>query len=148
MTDIAETRPVDPALVEAAEALTADAAVARHAELAEQVDRANRLYHQEDAPELSDAEYDQLFRELVALEADYPALATADSPTRRVGGEAVRRVDVAVLKPRGIALGNIPGATDIEVCHHRAMPPAQPVTRARSPLRSFVLMAAMLAGET
>jgi DNA ligase (NAD+) len=86
MTEIAEGRPVDAALVEAAEALTADAAAARHAELVEQVDRANRLYHLEDAPELTDAEYDQLFRELVAMEAAHPELITSDSPTQRVGG--------------------------------------------------------------
>jgi DNA ligase (NAD+) len=44
-----------------------------------------RLYHQEDAPEISDAEYDELFRELSALEAAHPALVRPDSPTHRVG---------------------------------------------------------------
>ena len=78
--------PVDPALVAAAETLDADEAVARHAELAASIDRANRLYYQEDAPDLTDAEYDALFRELVALEAAKPELVTSDSPTQRVGG--------------------------------------------------------------
>ncbi len=78
--------PVDPALVEAASALDIAAATARHGELAAAVDRANELYHAKDAPELSDAEYDQLFRELVALETAYPELTTEDSPTQRVGG--------------------------------------------------------------
>src|SRR6476660_7727607 len=78
--------PVDPSLVAAAAALDIEAATARHGELAAQVDRANELYHVEDAPEISDAEYDQLFRELVALETAYPELITADSPTQRVGG--------------------------------------------------------------
>ncbi|HEY5629841.1 MAG TPA: NAD-dependent DNA ligase LigA, partial [Candidatus Limnocylindrales bacterium] len=81
-----EPLPVDPALVTAAEALTADAAVARHTDLVEQVRRANRLYHEEDAPEITDAEYDALFRELVAIEAAHPDLVTSDSPTQRVGG--------------------------------------------------------------
>ena len=81
-----ENLPVDPALVEAAAALEPDAAAARHAALAEQVRRANRLYYEDDAPELSDAEYDALFRELVALETAFPALVTPDSPTQRVGG--------------------------------------------------------------
>ena len=81
-----EPLPVDPALVEEAASLDEAAAEARHAELVEQVLRANRLYHEEDAPEISDAEYDQLFRRLVALEAAYPALVTPDSPTQRVGG--------------------------------------------------------------
>jgi DNA ligase (NAD+) len=81
-----EPLPVDPALVEAAEALTADAAVARHADLAEQIRRANRLYYEDDAPELADAEYDALFRELIAIEAAHPDLVTSDSPTQRIGG--------------------------------------------------------------
>src|SRR6187200_2918455 len=78
--------PVDPALVDAAAALDADAAATRHADLAAQVDQANRLYHEQDAPEISDAEYDQLFRQLVALETAYPELITEASPTQHVGG--------------------------------------------------------------
>ena len=78
--------PVDPALVDAAARLDIDAATRRHAELAAAVDRANELYHVEDAPEISDAEYDALFRELVALETAYPELTTSESPTQRVGG--------------------------------------------------------------
>jgi DNA ligase (NAD+) len=54
--------------------------------LREQIVRANRAYYELDAPELSDAEYDLLFRRLQALEAAHPDLRTPDSPTRRVGG--------------------------------------------------------------
>jgi len=79
------TLPVDPALVEEAAARDPETAATRHAELAEAMDRANRLYYQEDAPELSDAEYDALFRELVALETAFPSLRTPDSPSQRVG---------------------------------------------------------------
>jgi DNA ligase (NAD+) len=57
----------------------------RVAELREQIERANRLYYEADAPELTDAEYDALFRELVELEQAYPDLQTEDSPTLRVG---------------------------------------------------------------
>ncbi len=81
-----ESLPVDPALVDEAASLEPDAAEARHAELAEQVRRANRLYYEDDAPELEDAEYDRLFRELVALETAFPALISPESPTQRVGG--------------------------------------------------------------
>lgn len=56
------------------------------AALRAQIARANRAYHELDAPELSDAEYDRLFRRLQAIEAEHPDLATEDSPTRRVGG--------------------------------------------------------------
>jgi len=51
-----------------------------------EIARHNRLYHELDAPELSDAEYDELVRELRALEDAEPALAVDDSPTRAVGG--------------------------------------------------------------
>ena len=81
-----ELPPVDPSLVETASRLDIETATQRHATLSTQIDRANELYHVEDAPEISDAEYDQLFRELVALETAYPELITADSPTQRVGG--------------------------------------------------------------
>jgi DNA ligase (NAD+) len=59
---------------------------ARAAELREAIERANSLYYEQDAPEISDAEYDALFRELVELEEDHPELRTPDSPTQRVGG--------------------------------------------------------------
>jgi len=81
--------PVDPALVADASALDPATAAARHAGLVERVERANRLYHVEDAPEISDAEYDQLFRELVALERAFPQLVTPESPTQRVGGTPI-----------------------------------------------------------
>src|SRR4028119_1049278 len=49
----------------------------------------NRRYHVEDAPEISDAEYDAIYAELEALEVEHPELVTPDSPTQRVGGEPV-----------------------------------------------------------
>jgi DNA ligase (NAD+) len=53
--------------------------------LRREVERHNRLYYVEDAPEITDAEYDRLFRELAELEAAHPELASPDSPTQRVG---------------------------------------------------------------
>jgi DNA ligase (NAD+) len=55
-------------------------------ELREHIRRHDHLYYVLDAPELTDAEYDALFRELQGLEADFPELRTPDSPTQRVGG--------------------------------------------------------------
>lgn len=52
-----------------------------------QLQRASRAYYDLDAPEISDAEYDVLFRRLQALEAAHPSLVTPDSPTQRVGGQ-------------------------------------------------------------
>ncbi len=51
-----------------------------------QLNRHNRLYYIEATPEISDFEYDKLYAELVGIEAKYPELVTADSPTLRVGG--------------------------------------------------------------
>ncbi len=62
-------------------------AAARAAELRRILERANHAYYVLDKPEMSDAEYDRLFRELQALEAAHPALRAPDSPTLRVGAE-------------------------------------------------------------
>ncbi len=59
----------------------------RAAELRRLLDRANIAYYVHDAPEIPDAEYDRLFRELRALEAAHPDLVTPDSPTQRLGAE-------------------------------------------------------------
>jgi DNA ligase (NAD+) len=64
---------------------TPAAAAARLAELAAEIARHNRLYHGDDAPEISDAAYDALMRENIAIEAAFPDLVRADSPSRLVG---------------------------------------------------------------
>ena len=55
-------------------------------ELREQVRYHSRKYYTEDDPEISDREYDMLYRRLEDLEAQFPELVTADSPTQKVGG--------------------------------------------------------------
>ena len=52
-----------------------------------------RLYYVYDAPEISDYEYDRMYRELEELEAAYPEYVTPDSPTRRVGGAALEKFE-------------------------------------------------------
>jgi DNA ligase (NAD+) len=69
--------------------MDAVAAASRVAALRAEITRHDRLYYELDAPEVPDAEYDRLFRELQALEAEFPTLLTPDSPTRRVGGRAL-----------------------------------------------------------
>lgn len=59
----------------------------RWQELVALIEQARRDYYERDAPTLSDAEYDELFRELQQLEADQPELSAVDSPTVTVGGE-------------------------------------------------------------
>ena len=60
---------------------------ARAAELRRILEKANHAYYVLDKPDMSDAEYDKLFRELQDLEAKHPGLQTPDSPTLRIGGE-------------------------------------------------------------
>src|SRR5262245_41698540 len=68
------------------------------ARLRQEIDRHNRLYYIEAAPEISDREYDRLMARLMELEAQHPELVTPDSPSQRVGGapldafETVRHV--------------------------------------------------------
>lgn len=59
--------------------------------LAEQIRHHNALYYQQDAPEISDSEYDALFRQLQALEARHPELKTPDSPTQQVGAAPLEK---------------------------------------------------------
>ena len=59
---------------------------ARAAWLRQELERHNHAYYVLDAPLIADADYDALFRELQAIEAQYPALQSPDSPTQRVGG--------------------------------------------------------------
>lgn len=68
-----------------AELITPEAAARRVAELSAQIRRHNRLYYTDDRPEISDQQYDALLAELADLEARFPRLALADSPTRQVG---------------------------------------------------------------
>ena len=60
----------------------------RAEELRAIIEKNNRLYYDQDAPELEDFEYDALTRELKVIEAEYPQLVTASSPTQHVGGTA------------------------------------------------------------
>ena len=66
-----------------------DATVARTrwAELVDAVNAARTAYYQQDAPTLSDAEYDALYAELLALEQEHPELVSGESPTQTVGGQ-------------------------------------------------------------
>jgi DNA ligase (NAD+) len=73
------TAPADPG------ALSLEQARRRAAELWEEIERHNYLYHVEGKPEIADAQYDRLFRELQALEAVHLELVSPHSPTQRVG---------------------------------------------------------------
>lgn len=69
----------------------ASSAAQRHAELCAELHRHNFLYHALDQPEISDAGYDRLLRELLELEKDHPDLASPDSPSQRIGAPPLSR---------------------------------------------------------
>ena len=58
--------------------------------LRQQIEYHNQKYHIEDAPEISDYEYDAMLRELETIEQEHPEVVTPDSPTQHVGGVAKR----------------------------------------------------------
>ena len=62
-------------------------------ELRKTLEYHSKLYYINDAPEISDYDYDKLFYELVALEEKYPEFETEDSPTKRVGGAALDKFE-------------------------------------------------------
>lgn len=65
----------------------------RMAELTEQIEYHNRKYYMEDHPQISDVDFDRLMQELIALEESYPSMASADSPTLRVGGAPLSKFE-------------------------------------------------------
>ncbi|HEY5386410.1 MAG TPA: NAD-dependent DNA ligase LigA, partial [Thermoleophilia bacterium] len=71
----------------------ASPAAARAAELRAQLNHHAYLYYVLDRPEIDDAEYDVLYRELQALEEEHPGLRTPDSPTQRVGSAPLDRFE-------------------------------------------------------
>ena len=73
--------------------MTSKEAEKRIAELSKLLEYHSKKYYVDDAPEISDYEYDKLFYELVALEDEFPSLASPNSPTKRVGGKALDKFE-------------------------------------------------------
>lgn len=78
----------------------------RAAQLAEQLREHSRAYYSDDDPTIADAEYDRLFRELQAIEADHPDWVTPDSPTQRVGAPPSDRFDAVDHATPMLSLAN------------------------------------------
>ncbi len=89
---------------------------ARAVDLHDILNRANQAYYELDNPDLSDAEYDILMRELRSLEVSFPELITPDSPTQRVGSDTkVRTMFTPVKHPTPMmSLDNAFGLSDLE----------------------------------
>ncbi len=103
------------------------AARARADELRGLIARHDRLYYVEDRPEITDAEYDALVRELAELEARYPELVTPDSPTQRVSGAVAAAFAPVAHKVPMLSLDNATRPDDLrefEARLRRALPGA------------------------
>ncbi len=87
---------------------------ARIADLRRRLEDANHRYHVLDEPDIPDAEYDRLLRELEALEAAHPELATPDSPTRRVGATPAGAFAPVRHEVRMLSLANAFSEDEVE----------------------------------
>ena len=92
---------------------------ARAAKLSREIERHNRLYYVEDAPEIPDAEFDRLFQELARLEAEYPQLRTPDSPTQRVGAEPSAAFAEVLHRVPMLSINNAFSDEDVEAFDRR-----------------------------
>ena len=93
---------------------TTDSPAERIAELKEQISYHSRLYYEDDNPEIPDADFDALVRELAALEELHPDLRTADSPTQNVGGSPSGQFEpVTHLSPM-MSLDNVTDREELE----------------------------------
>ena len=97
-------------------------------DLVERVRDARTAYYQRDAPEISDAEYDALYRRLEDLEALHPELVANDSPTQEVGGEVSEAFAPVRHGARMYSLEDLFSVEELEVWFRRA---AQALTQVR-----------------
>ena len=98
----------------------ASLAAVRAGELRAGLNRANHLYFVEQAPVMSDAEYDRLLRELRAIEQQFPDLVTADSPTQRVGAPPSGEFAEVVHTLPMLSLSNVVNREELEAWRRRA----------------------------
>jgi DNA ligase (NAD+) len=104
-------------------------AAERAASLRQQIERANYAYYVLDAPEITDAEYDRLFRELQALEETHPDILTPDSPTQRVGAPVASVLAKYTHRRPMLSLANAFSAEELAAWEERN---ARLVTEVRS----------------
>lgn len=93
----------------------------RVAELRERINHHNYRYYVLDAPEISDAEYDALLRELQQLETDFPSLVEPDSPTQRVGAEPLKAFGIIEHRKPMLSLANAFNHEELRNWHKRIM---------------------------
>ena len=89
-------------------------------ELRDIINEANRRYYVDNAPTLSDYEFDMLLKELEALELEYPELVTEDSPTQHVGSDIKKEFDQYPHRYPMLSLGNTYDLAEVEAFAERA----------------------------
>ena len=90
-------------------------------ELRRLIEHYNYRYYVLDDPEVPDAEYDRLMRELESLESSYPALITADSPTQRVSGTPMDGFVTVKHRLPMLSLGNAFSDEEVADFHRRVV---------------------------
>ena len=83
-------------------------------ELIDKINYHNEKYYNEDSPEISDMEYDNLVKELIKLEEQYPQFKKIDSPTNRVGGKALEKFNQITHKIPMLSLSNAYSESDLK----------------------------------
>jgi DNA ligase (NAD+) len=90
-------------------------------ELRKEIRHHDRKYYVDDDPEISDYEYDQLFKELESLEEQFPEFITPDSPTQRVSGEPVSEFPQVEHKTEMLSLDNTYNFDELREFHKRVL---------------------------
>ncbi len=93
--------------------MTEAAAKARILELTQEINHHNDLYYQKDQSVISDLEFDQLLKELISLEGEFPHLKFPDSPSQRVGGTITKQFPTVVHKNPMLSLSNTYSEEDL-----------------------------------
>src|SRR5438105_12643272 len=91
----------------------------RYEELVGKINSANHRYYVLDAPDVSDAEYDQLMEELRSIEADHPELQSPESPTQRVGAGPSEQFAIVPHRVPMLSLANAFSADTLRAWHER-----------------------------
>src|ERR1700730_6172003 len=103
----------------------------RARQLRAELQQASHRYYVLDAPALSDAEYDRMFRELQELEEEYPDLIVPDSPTQRVGAQPSEKFAKVTHRRQMLSLGNLFADAELVECDERVRKLLGPVEAAQ-----------------
>lgn len=93
--------------------MTQEQAIIKIEELTSKINYYNEQYYQKDISEISDFDFDQLLKELIALEEIFPNLKKVDSPTQRVGGTITKNFETVYHKYPMLSLGNTYSQEDL-----------------------------------